>query len=326
MKPFDHDLNLLHHTELPARFAWSHHGLMLPSLPAPHNYLSLMVMSGKTGLRVFDSARESTADGPQDIVVASASSGAENACARQVLSARHDGRFASDRAEFGTLASITGTHPDFEIRIHADELEARVSMTCRAETTWFVKSPVYQPIGHVGHYEGEVTYRGTTTPISGVGNLEYLRAMSPFGPLPHVLRRQIPLEWFSYHVVDVPDDRQILFTQLGAFGAIVETNVIVRSMDGTPDHKIHEGYHRILETDTSPTVDAYGNERLLPRVVEFGCIGISVVGTYDSPQRFAIGRGYISGYRARVRMDGEEFSTRGYSEHIDERHPRRPNP
>lgn len=216
VKPFDHDLNLLHHTELPARFAWSHHGLMLPSLPAPHNYLSLMVMSGKTGLRVFDSARESTADGPQDIFVASASSGAENACARQVLSARHDGRFASDRAEFGTLASITGTHPDFEIRIHADELEARVSMTCRSETTWFVKSPVYQHIGHVGHYEGEVTYRGTSTPISGVG-------------------------------------------------------------------------------------------------------------TYDCPQRFAIGRGYISGYQARVRMDGEEFTTRGYSEHIDERHPRRPN-
>ena len=35
--------------------------------------------------------------------------------------------------------------------------------------------------------------------------------------------------------------------------------------------------------------------------------------------------GYISGYQARVRMDGEEFTTRGYSEHIDERHPRRPN-
>lgn len=318
-EPFDHSLDLLPHTALSRRYGWSHHGLMLPNLPDPHRYLSLMVMSGTTGLQAFDFPHEAAPDDPQDIIVASASSGAENAYAREVLSIERDGRFARDHAEFGTLATISGTHPDFEIRLHAGDLDARVTMRCRPETTWFVRSPVWRHIGHVGRYEGEVTHRGVVTPVSGVGNLEYARSVSPYAVLRRASRRRLPLQWFSYHVVDVPGERQILFTQLGAFGAIVETNVIFRSMDGTPDRKVHGGYHRVLETDDAPTVDAYGNARLLPRTFEFGCDGMTVVGTYDCPQRFAIGRGYISGYTAKVILDGEEFATRGYSEHIDER-------
>ncbi|MEO9330016.1 DUF6670 family protein [Gordonia aurantiaca] len=325
-QPFDQSLNLLPHTESGRRHGWSHYGLMLPDLPGPHRYLSLMVMSGMTGLQAFDFPHEATPDDPQDIIVASASSGADNAYARRVMSIDRDGRFAPDLAEFGSLARITGTHPDFEIRLHAGDLDARVSMTCRPETTWFVRSPVWRHIGHVGRYEGEVVHQGVTTKISGVGNLEYARSVSPYVVLRRASRRQLPLQWFSYHVVDVPGERQILFTQLGAFGAIVETNVILRSMDGTPDRKLHGGHHRILETDDDPVVDAYGNERHLPRVFEFGCAGMSVVGTYDCPQRFAIGRGYISGYSAQVRLDGEEFTTRGYSEHIDERVPPHTSP
>ncbi|ETA06594.1 DUF6670 family protein [Gordonia alkanivorans] len=318
-KPFDASLDLLPHTELSGRFGWSHYGLMLPSLPDPHRYLSLMVMAGMTGLRAFDFPEEATSDDPQDIIVASASSGADSAYTREVLSIRREGRFAPDRAEFGSLASITGTHPEFDIRIHAGDLDATLTMTCRPNPTWFVKSPVWQHLGHVGRYRGEVTHRGVTTEISGVGNLEYARSISPYVVLRRATHRQIPLEWFSYQVVDLPGERQILFTQLGVAGSIVETNVIRRSLDGTTDHKVYEGYHRILETDDTPAVDTYGNERLLPRVFEFGCDGVSVVGTYDCPQRFAIGRGHISGYEARVRIDGEEFITRGYSEHIDER-------
>ncbi|AZZ82664.1 hypothetical protein C5O27_17735 [Gordonia alkanivorans] len=324
-KPFDGSLDLLPHTELPGRFGWSHYGLMLPSLPDPHRYLSLMVMAGMTGLHAFDFPQEATPDDPQDIVVASASSGADSAYVREVLSIRRDGRFAPDRAEFGTLASITGTHPEFDIRIHAGDLDATLTMTCRPNPTRFVKSPVWQHLGHVGRYRGQVTHRGATTEISGMGNLEYARSISPYVVLRRATNRQIPLEWFSYHVVDLPGERQILFTQLGVSGSIVETNVIRRSLDGTVDHKVHEGYHRILETDDTPTVDSHGNEQLLPRVFEFGCSGISVVGTYDCPPRFAIGRGYISGYEARVRVDGEEFTTRGYAEHIDERPHRRRN-
>ncbi|MDH3011723.1 DUF6670 family protein [Gordonia alkanivorans] len=318
-KPFDASLDLLPHTELSGRFGWSHYGLMLPSLPDPHRYLSLMVMAGMTGLRAFDFPEEATSDDPQDIIVASASSGADSAYTREVLSIRREGRFAPDRAEFGSLASITGTHPEFDIRIHAGDLDATLTMTCRPNPTWFVKSPVWHHLGHVGRYRGEVTHRGVTTEISGVGNLEYARSISPYVALRRATHRQIPLEWFSYHVVDLPGERQILFTQLGVAGSIVETNVIRRSLDGTADHKVHEGYHRILETDDTPAVNTHGSERFLPRVFEFGCDGVSVVGTYDCPQRFAIGRGHISGYEARVRIDGEEFTTRGYSEHIDER-------
>lgn len=53
--PFDGAFPLRHHTH-PAmkRFGWTHFGVMIPSLPAPHRYLGMMTMAGETGQQAFD--------------------------------------------------------------------------------------------------------------------------------------------------------------------------------------------------------------------------------------------------------------------------------
>jgi hypothetical protein len=59
---------------------------------------------------------------------------------------------------------------------------------------------------------------------------------------------------------------------------------------------------------------------LVPRRFRWGVRDrLTVTGTYDTPPRFGVGRGYIAGYHAEVDLDAHHTTTRGYAEYIDVR-------
>ena len=46
------------------RWAWTHYGVMVPDLPAPHRFLACMALVGTTGSRTFDTDH-ARVDGPR---------------------------------------------------------------------------------------------------------------------------------------------------------------------------------------------------------------------------------------------------------------------
>lgn len=305
------------------RFGWTHFGVMLPSLPEPHRYLGLMVIAGETGQQAFDVEGEDSPDDPLNPVTVAASTASTGAYTRQVLSAREDCSFADGHLRFGAVAEIVGIHPNFEVSVRAGDVTVELEMTCRPEATWFIKSPIYDHLGFMAQYRGQIsTPGGRTRAIDGIGNLEYARCMSPAAWLRKSLPRTLPVDSFTYHVVDLPDSRQILFADITAAGVPVEAMLFYRHFTPSPAEAAVGGAEfRVVEFDAEPVVDSGGRQSQVPKSFEFASteLGIRVQGTYDCPQRFGVGVGYISGYRAVVHIGSETFQTRGYGEYVSAR-------
>nr|WP_051757329.1 DUF6670 family protein [Nocardia sp. NRRL WC-3656] len=159
-----------------------------------------------------------------------------------------------------------------------------------------------------------------------MGNIEYARCVGPYAVRDRLLPRRYkaPVALFTYHVVELCADAQLLFCRVGMLGERVGDLVQFRTLSGDGDWRVNEittdrSCYEVLEYQDTPTTDsAGGHEMLLPRRFRLGVRDrVEVVGTYDTPGRFGVGRGYIAGYRADVDIDGRHITTRGYAEYID---------
>ncbi|NMD56991.1 DUF6670 family protein [Tsukamurella columbiensis] len=301
------------------RFGWTHFGVMIPSLPAPHRYLGMMTMAGETGQQAFDVLGEENHADPLDPVTVAVSTGAEGAYERRVLSARSDCTFTDNKVRLGPLAEIRGVFPHYEVSMSAGDLSVQLTMDCRPEATWFIKSPLYDHLGFMAHYRGVISLRDQLPiVIEGIGNLEYARCASPAALLRRSFAHALPIDGFSYHVVELPGQRQILFAELQGAGETIDGMLILRDMAAPNDDVSTLGAtYKVVGFAPEPASDG-GRTHYLPRSFVFASerLGVSVSGTYDCPQRFGVGVGYISGYRATVHIGSETIDTRGYAEYV----------
>ncbi|MGV6992104.1 MULTISPECIES: DUF6670 family protein [Gordonia] len=324
-KPHDPDYLLRPHVG-ERRFGWTHYGVMIPDLPSPHRYLSVMIMAGMPGQSAFD-VDEVVATSPRDTVTVSVSTAV--AAQYKSLSMSRECHLGADGDDlrFGSLVTISGRYPEFSVVIDIPGLytELRFAMADRA--TWFVQGLPYHHLSLLGDFTGVIRTDDSTLTVSGQGNIEYARCVGPYALRDRLLpaTRKLPVDFFTYHVVSLPDDAQILFCRVGMLAERVGDLVQHRTTTSAGDWRVNNvstdrTFYEVLDYEEQPRVDQGGHRMLLPRRFRFGVRDrLTVTGTYDTEPRYGVGRGYIWGYMADVDIDGRTIRTRGYSEYVNVR-------
>src|ERR1700761_8466542 len=77
------------------RYGWTHYGVMIPDLPEPHRYFSIMVIAGQSGLAAFD-VDEAVPTSPRDTVSISVSTAASGAAFYRSYSMRDQCELRAD--------------------------------------------------------------------------------------------------------------------------------------------------------------------------------------------------------------------------------------
>ncbi|MBF6428523.1 hypothetical protein IU440_27980 [Nocardia cyriacigeorgica] len=308
-------------------YGWTHYGVMIPNLPAPHHYLSVMVMAGMPGQRAFD-VDDVVSTTPRDTATVSISTAA--AAYYGTVSMRDDCVFqpGDEELQFGAELTLGGHYPEFVVALDIPGVTARLRFTLAERATWFVRGRLYDHLSLFGRYTGWVQTPDARVEVAGTGNIEYARCVGPYVVRDRLLawRFKAPIDFFTYQVVNLGADAQLLFCRVGMLGDRVGDIVLHRTLSGSGDWRVNEvatdrTFYEVLDYQDTPATDSTGRHPMqLPRRFRWGVRDrLTVTGTYDTPPRFGVGRGYIAGYHAEVDLDTHHTTTRGYAEYIDVR-------
>jgi hypothetical protein len=332
VRPFDNKPEMLPHNGSPL---WSmiHYGLFIPLLPEPYRYLNTMTMIGTSGAEVFDDAAI-LADDPRTTATVLSSTAKEGQVYYQSFDAERDCDFADDGSVLRWGDALTVT---FEERASGDDyarvvgrydgFTVDIEFAVTDSVSYFVDTPIYQHLSRLASFEGTITDADGVTPVSGLGTFEYARALSlqalSSRPVPAPLK--LPVDLFTYQIIQLDERTQLLLTCVSARGAIACLMVHVRVL-GEPARVLPDTTFEVLE---------YGDEQLDPQgramrvparfrwtAREDGREVISLEATVDSPWRHGHGRGYVGAYTYAGTVDanlagGDTVAGSGYVEWVD---------
>jgi hypothetical protein len=297
---------------------------MMPGLPEPHRAFGVMSILGTPGVRIFANDRLITTTPNDTAYVVSATS----SMSREQFRAYRMGEecsFAADGSllRFGDELTIEGSHPAFTVHRRHSEVEVRLDITATDTVTHFVRlGSIYRHWSVLCRARGRIEHIGGTTDVEGLCTLEYATGFGPHGVVDRRLpaRLTLPGRFFTYHVLNVDDETQLLFTYvLGPAGIPVQRAVHVRSLrHGAATYR---GGHRwdVTEYEPGPRVTPDGRTMRLPRRFTWRVDGAAaeIHGTTAGDWIYGLGAGFVGTYDYEGTFRGRAISGHAYIEYID---------
>lgn len=311
------------------RIGWTHYGVMIPDLPAPHRFFSIMSIIGTPGALAFDTdhARPST---PRRSATVVSGTAATHPAHFGGYTIGQDGEFADDGSHirFGNAISLSGRYPEFSVQARYAGLDLCLKLHATDKVTWFIKTPVYDHLSLLCRVEGHADWQGSRTCIRSLGTYEYAACPSPYllrdRPLPD--SRKLPMDFFTYQIINLAEQGvQVLLTQIRMAGVLAVNKVYVRGLDRCtrtyegaavrfeiqhlhePPERTPDGRRMALPAQFAWTVHDDGRE----------CLHLQAV--TDTPFTYGLGSGFVGGYRYEGRFEQADIAGRGYIEYIDRR-------
>lgn len=321
-KPFDRPGLLRPHPDS-RTWAWTHYGIFVPKLPQPHRYLNTMTLIGSTGAVCFDNDYLATSDARRTTTVLS-STAAPGHHHYQAYDSHTECRFAEDgsRLEWDSDLAIEALHPSYQVHARYDGFSADLAITATPQVSWFVRNPAYDHLSLLATFTGMITDDTGETEIGGLCTVEYARSFSPQAlrrsPLPP--RFKLPIDFFTYQIINLDDRTQLLLTDVRAAGATACRLAYLRTLDGAA--AVFRDVRVEVEHRAEPEVDPRGREMRVPDrfrwTVRDGAEEVvAVEAVVDSPLRYGHGRGYVGAYTYSGVFRGRPVSGSGYFEWVD---------
>lgn len=307
-------------------YGWTHYGVMIPDLPAPHRFFSIMSIVGTPGALAFDTDH-ALADQPRRNATVVSGTAATHPQHFGGYSIPRDCEMAADgsRVRFGQEVDIRGSYPDFNVRAHYGDFELEIDLQCSDKVSWFMKSPIYDHLSLLAQYKGVARLGGERQDIAGLCTFEYAACVSPhllYGrPLPRGFK--LPLDFFTYHIINLDERTQLLLTYTTVWGRPAITAAYLRSLN---DYSLtfHDISFEVLKEQTEDVVAPDGKTMRVPEVFRWivkdkGKLLLELTGTVDTPLTYGLGSGYVGGYHYEGRFQGRPIAGPGYIEYIDRR-------
>lgn len=304
-------------------WAWTHYGVFVPRLPAPYRYLNTMTFVGATGTVCFDNDYLAAPDARRTATVLS-STAADGHHHYRAYDTREDCAFAADgsRLAWGGDLVIEADHPGYRLRSGYGRFGADLEITATSQVSWFVRTPFYDHLSLLATCRGTVTDGGETVDVGGLCTVEYARSVSPqaLSRTPVPPRWKLPVDFFTYHVIDLDERTQLLLTDVRAAGATACKLAHLRVLDG--ETTVYQEVSFEVTPRAEPEIDPVGRAMRVPRgfrwTVRDGAEEIAVLdGTVDTPLRYGHGRGYVGAYSFKGTFRGGPVSGTAYFEWID---------
>lgn len=316
--PFDRTSIILPHNDS-RLWSWTHYGVFLPDLPAPWRYLNTMTFIGATGTRCFDNAAVAPDDCRRNATVLSSTAHADQHH-YAAYDIDHDCEFSTDgrSLRWGADLIIDNDFPTFTVTGKYESFGVHVQLDVQPQASWFVDTPIYQHFSLLAPYNGYIEDGNGTTEISGLGTVEYAKCVSPQSFTSRTLPRsaKLPVDFFTYQIVDIAEDTQLLLTDVRALGVTACKLAYVRT-SGKRAEVYSDVHFDVLEWG-EPQVDPTGQTMRMPARMRWTIADIAeLVAVIDSPPRYGHGNGYVGAYTYDGLWKGEPVSGNGYFEWVD---------
>ena len=324
-KPFSAPAKLVPHTNS-RLYGWTHYGVMIPDLPAPHRFFSIMAVIGTPGALAFDTDH-ALVDTPRNNATMVSGTAATYPGHFGGYSIPRDCDMAADgsRVRFGQEVKISGIYPHYRVQAHWSNFTLDIVITCTDKASWFIRSPVYDHLSLLSHYQGTVSIGEVQQDIAGACTFEHAACISPYllsdRKLPE--RFKLPLDFFTYQIINFPDGVQLLLNKTMVSGHPLLTAAYFRSNESY-SRTLHDVSLEVLEYQPEPACVPDGKLMRLPLVFrwlvqEAGEVILDLICTIDTPMTYGLGSGYVGGYQFEGKRNGEMISGPGYIEYIDRR-------
>jgi hypothetical protein len=304
------------------RYGFSHYNVVIPALPEPHRFLACCVMIGQSGTRAFDTDH-ARVPGPGRTATLAFGTAATAPSWFDSYSASHDCELAGDGSVLrfgGGDLTLKGLFPSFELTASRPGFEAALSLEATDEVTWFARSPVYDHLGLPARYAGTISFAGAVAEVAGVASYEYARAVN----IRSVIRRTLPWDFFTYHVVELDPDTLLLLTHTRALGRPLLTTAFVKSPGGEQRRIVSGISLELGPSEDPPRTAPDGVETSIPESFFWtrdsdGGPAFELEAIPDTEMIYGVGSGWIGGLRYRGEFDGRQIDARGYFEYVDRR-------
>ncbi|WP_278315144.1 DUF6670 family protein [Lolliginicoccus levis] len=308
------------------RWAWTHYGVFLPRLPEPYRFLNTMTFIGATGTRCFDNDYLAVPDARDTATVLSTTATGPHHH-YQAYDARRDCDFLEDGSvlSWGEDLTITADHPRYQVRGRYKHLEVDLAVVATDHASWFVRTPPYDHFSLLATVTGTLTDERGTTRISDLCTVEYARCMSPQALTPRPLPEsaKLPVDFFTYQIVNLDERTQLLLTDVQAAGSTACRLAHLRSVDGPAE--VHDDVTlEVLEHRPAPAIDPLGRTMRIPELMRWTVrssdsdeIVGKLLARVDSEPRYGHGRGYVAACTYEGEWRGRPITTTGYLEWID---------
>lgn len=303
------------------RVGWTHYGVMIPDLPAPFRFFSIMSIIGMPGALAFDTDH-ALADSPRR--TATVVSGTAVAAHFDGYSIERDCQMSADGrlVQFGNEVKISGQYPDYKIHACYNGLEVKLTLKNTDKVSWFVKNAVYDHLSLLTEYQGTLSWQGEVTEVAGLCTFEYASCPSPYllrdKPIPSQFK--LPLDSFIYNIINLDDHTQLLLSHVSMKGVDLLATAYVRSLDSYSQS--YDAHCEVLTYQEQLAIAPDGNRMRLPQTLQWTIeeggqvLGI-ITGEIDTPFSYGLGSGYVGGYHYSGQFRGQPISGRGYIEYID---------
>jgi hypothetical protein len=305
------------------RRSWVHYGVMMPGLPEPHRAFGVMAIVGTPGVRIFANDDLITTSPNDTAYVVSATSSMSGAQFRAYSVADEcDLAVDGSRIRFGNDVTIEGRHPTFTVRRDHPDVQVELEVTTSDAVTHFVRlGGVYSHWSRLARARGRIVHHGRGADVDGLCTLEYAAGVGLHSLLDRRLPggATLPGRFFTYHVLNVDDETQLLFTHvLGPFGIPVQRAVHVRSLhDGATTHRRGHRWN-VTEYEAQPHTTPDGRTMTLPRRFSWRADDVAEIhGSTAGDWAYGLGAGYVGTYDYEGTFRGRSISGRAYVEYID---------
>ncbi|CPZ96726.1 Uncharacterised protein [Mycobacteroides abscessus] len=204
-------------------WAATHYGVFIPDLDSPHRYLNTMTLIGAIGAELFDNDYLSASDARNTATVLSSTAADDQHHYRAYDSAR-DCDFAKDGSvlRWGDDLRMEVAYPHVTVRGRYQRFSADIELTVTDQVSYFIKTPVYDHLSLLAEYRGIIADAAGAAPIKGLGTFEYARFLSHQRlfrrPLPR--RLKLPVDFFTYQIINLGNETQVLLTHVRARGSV----------------------------------------------------------------------------------------------------------
>ncbi|MGL6234215.1 MAG: DUF6670 family protein [Segniliparus sp.] len=306
------------------RVAWTHYGVFVPLLPEPYRYLNTMTLIGATGTTVFDNDYLAAPDARDTATVLSSTAFGDQHHYR-AYDASADCSFAEDGSQlaWGEDLTITSDYPSFTVRGRYGKFTVDLAVTATDQVSWFVRTPIYDHLSLLATFAGTIADHTGVVEVGGLCTVEYAKCASPQAlsrkPLPPSLK--LPVDFFTYQIVNLDERTQLLLTDVRADGAVAARLAHIRTVGGQAC-VYQDVDFEVLAYRDEPAIDERGRRMRVPERIRWtvrdgGEEIVRFEASVDSPLRYGHGRGYVGAYAYNGSWAGRLVSGSGYLEWVD---------
>ena len=293
-----------------------HHALILPNLPPPLHYLNFHSMIGQPNVPIFSnlSAVQTTALNTATVLC---SSSVHMVGQLHSYDIKQQCNFQNDHFQFLDREQLAGQPPFLNFSRQDSELQLELDI----ETTSVTSHLIQLRLGLTTHWsalckcKGELKYKGQLYHIDALGSFEYARSIN---------FAYLPLAFFCYQVINLANQRQILFLQIrDRFNRVMQSRIYLRDLHTGQNRMFDEDVcfkvHRVYPSMMTPN----GQKMYLPREFEWCYVDqagnkINLQAQSRGDFKFGLAAGYVGSFCYQISIDGQvESGEGGYCEYID---------